>query len=65
VDEATVHQRLISVGGDPFVYAAPALAEMTPSQRDKVLREHHAVEYREHLRRIVAAGVFDEEEEEE
>ncbi len=65
MSERTVHQRLIGVEGDPFVYAAPALAELTPSQRDKALREHYAPEYREHLRRIVVAGVTDEEEEEE
>ncbi len=64
MSEHTVHQRLIGVGGDPFFAAAPALAEMLPSERDRVLREHYAPEYREHIRRIVAAGVTDEEEEE-
>ncbi len=59
----SVDQRVIGVAGDPFFAAAPALAEMLPSERDKLLREHYAVEYREHLRRIMAAGVTDEEEE--
>jgi hypothetical protein len=64
MDERSVTQRLIGVGGDPFAHAGQPLAEMTPSKRDKLLREHFAPEYREHLRRIMAAGVTDEEEEE-
>jgi hypothetical protein len=63
LSEPTVHQRLIGVGGDPFFAAAPALAEMTPSARERLVREHYAVEYRQDLRRIVALGVTDEEEE--
>jgi len=67
--DRSVHQRLIGVGGDPFFAASlgyPALAELTPSQREKALREYHAAEYREHIRRIVARfpGVTDEDEEE-
>ena len=65
MSDRSVDQRPVSVAGDPFFAAAPALAEMLPSERDKLLREHHAVEYREHLRRIMAAGVTDKEEEEE
>ncbi len=66
MDDRSVAQRMLGVGGDPFFAAAPALAELTPSQRDKALREYHAPEYREHLRRIMARfpGVTDEEEEE-
>jgi hypothetical protein len=63
VDETSLTERIISVAGDPFVAAATPLAEMTPSQRDKFLREYHAPEYRQHLRRIMAAGVTDEEDE--
>ncbi len=65
MSDRSVDQRLIGVEGDPFVYAAPALTELTPSQRDKALREYHAPEYREHLRRIMAAGVTSEADEEE
>jgi hypothetical protein len=46
VDERSVNERVISGAGDPFLYAAPSLAEMLPSQRDKLLREHYAPEYR-------------------
>jgi hypothetical protein len=60
----SVTERLIGVSGDPFFAAAPTLAEMTPSQRDKFLREHHAPEYRRDLQRLMALGVTDEEGEE-
>ncbi len=62
--ERSVDQKLIGVGGDPFAAAATPLAEMTPSQRDKVLREHYAPEYRRDLRRIMALGVEETDEEE-
>jgi hypothetical protein len=60
--DRSVVQRVVSVAGDPFAAAATPLAEMTYSQRDKFLREAYAPEYREHLRRIIAAGVTDEED---
>ncbi len=66
MDDRSVDQRLVGVAGDPFFAAAPALADLLPSEREKIIREHYAPEYREHLRRIVARepGVTDEEEEE-
>jgi hypothetical protein len=62
--EFSVTERVISSAGDPFVGASKPLAEMLPSERERLIREHYAPEYREHLRRIVAAGVTDDEEEE-
>jgi hypothetical protein len=43
---------IISSAGDPFVAAAPALADMTPSERDRILRDHAASEYRVALRKL-------------
>lgn len=63
--EFSVTERVISSAGDPFFAAAPALAELTPSKRDKLIREAAAPEYRAHLRRIVAAGQFPCDDEEE
>jgi hypothetical protein len=54
--ERTVTERLISSAGDPFLAVATPLSEMMPSQRDKFLRERHAAEYRQDLRRIMALG---------
>jgi hypothetical protein len=65
VDARSVTQRVIGVGGDPFAYAATALAEMLPSERDRVLREHYAVEYREEIRSLARLGLLDQEEGEE
>ena len=64
MDERSVDQRLIGVGGDPFVYAAPALADLLPSERERLIREHYGREYRQEIRRLMALGVTDEEEEE-
>jgi hypothetical protein len=49
---------VVSSAGDPFAYAGQPLAEMTPSKREKLLREHYAKEYRADLRRIMASGGF-------
>jgi hypothetical protein len=47
----TTTQTRIGIEGDPFV--AAALADMTPSQRDRALREHYAPDYVRRLRRIL------------
>ena len=65
--EFSVTERVISSAGDPFFAAAPSLgylAELTPSKRDKLIREAAATEYRAHLRRLMAMGVTDDEDDE-
>ncbi len=52
----------VSPAGDPF-YAA-GITDMTPSQRDKFLREYYAPECRMRLRRIMQGGCDEPEEEE-
>jgi hypothetical protein len=63
LDTRSVEKKLIGVGGDPFVAAATPLAEMTPSQRDKALREHYAAAYRSEIRVLAAQGLLDSEAE--
>jgi hypothetical protein len=70
MDERSVAQKLIGVGGDPFFAASlgyPPLVDLLPSERERLIREHYAQEYREDLRRIIASGaeVTDEEDGEE
>ena len=65
MDDRSVDQRLIGVGGDPFFAAAPALADLLPSERERIIREHAAVEYRQELRRLMALGVAEPDELEE
>jgi hypothetical protein len=45
--------------GDPFF--AASLVDMTPSQRDKAIREHCSHEYRAEIRRLMALGVGEPE----
>jgi hypothetical protein len=42
--------------------AARGLADMTPSERDRYLREYYAPEYRAELRKLADRGLLDEEE---
>jgi hypothetical protein len=65
VIDRSVEQKLVGVGGDPFVAAAPALAEMTPSAREKLLREHYGRECREEVRRLASLGHLDDLDEDE
>jgi len=65
VDRGSVEQKLISGAGDPFLAVAPRLADMLPTQRERLIREHYAVEYRQDLRRLAALGLLDEEDGEE
>jgi hypothetical protein len=61
MDERSVTQRVVGVGGDPFAYAGQPLADMLPSERERLIREHYAVEYRQEIRRLAARGLLDEE----
>ncbi len=62
--DRSVQQRVIGVGGDPFFAASPSLADLLPSERERIIREHYGREYRQEIRRLMALGVTDEEEEE-
>jgi hypothetical protein len=57
VDEGRipVEEKLVGMGGDPFV--AAAVADMLPSQRDRYLRAYYAPEYRRELQRLRDWGV--------
>jgi hypothetical protein len=65
MDDRSVNARVISGAGDPFLYAAPALAELTPSKRERLVREHFGKEYREEIRNLARLGLLDEEDGEE
>jgi hypothetical protein len=49
-----------NAAGDPF---AAWVAELTPSQRDKAIREFYAPAYRDQIRRLASYGLLSDEEE--
>ena len=64
MDSRSVEQKLVGVGGVPFFSAAPALADLLPSERERLIRERCGQQYREEVLRLAAIGHLDEEEEE-
>ena len=56
--DRSVHRETLA--GDPI--AARGLADMTPSERDRYLREYYAPKYRAELRKLADRGLLDEEE---
>jgi hypothetical protein len=61
VDTRSVTERVVSSAGDPFLLVAPALAEMTPSKRERIIREHYGRQYRHEVRRLALLGHLDSE----